>query len=241
MNWISDNSKLIVAFCIVITFGLSFGLSYARDSSFSSDKMAGKIVSIDDDVYDKESLEFNSNNFELIPILDKFVSDDNENVIKLNFLVGGSKDNNIDNIIYDLSLKGLELDCALLSPYMKWRLVKNGEIISEGNLGYEFDTIVDGKLVLTPIQQDLKEYSEDKNTYDRYTFYMWLSDSCQDDDLTNCKGAHDLSGLLNKKISGKISIDLNVGVKKELVRKPTEILNTENCILEREVVADENR
>lgn len=241
MNWISDNIKLIIAFCAVIASGLFLGLSYANETSLSSDKMAGKIVSVDDDVYDKESLEFNSNNFELIPILDKFVSDDNPYVIKLNFLVGGSKDNNIDDIIYDLSLKGLELDCALLSPYMKWRLVKNGEVISEGNLSYEFDTITDGKLVLTTIQQDLKDYSEDKNTYDRYTFYMWLSDSCQDENLLNCKNTEDLSNLTNKKISGKISVDLNVGVKKELVRKPSETLNTESCILEREVVADENR
>ena len=227
------NNKLIFIFCAVITFGLFFSLTYASDANLPVGNMAASIVSIDDEVYEK--LEFNSNNFELIPILDKFVSDDNVNVIKLNFLVGGSNNNNIDNIIYDLSLKDLKLDCALLSPYMKWKLLKNGEVISFGNLSYEFDTIVDGKLVLTPIQQDLKDYSEDKSTYDNYTFYMWLSDSCQDDNLTNCKGAHDLSGLLNKKISGKISIDLNVGAKKELVRKPSNTLNTKNCILESEV------
>lgn len=37
------------------------------------------------------------------------------------------------------------------------------------------------------------------------------------------------------KIVGKINIDLNVGDKKELVRKPSETLNTKECILESEV------
>lgn len=229
----SSRNKIIFLVVFLVVFGLVFSVTYANNSSLPVSSMSGSIISIDEEVY--ESLEFNSNSFGLMPILDKSVNDNNPYVIKLNFLVGGSNKNNIDNIVYDISLKDLEVDCNLLSPYMKWMLIKNDELISEGNLSYKFDTIVNGELVLTPIQQDLKDYNIDKSIYDNYTFYMWLSDSCQEDDLRNCKTAEDQSHLINKKISGKISIDLSVGAKKELVRKPSNTLDTKNCILEREV------
>ena len=224
------NNKIIFASYILVVFCLILGLSYAVNSGLSSNDLEGKIVYIDEDAYG--NLNFDSNNFELTPVLDKTVAESNRYIIKLNFLVGGAKENNIDNMIYDISLTDLDLDCNLLSPYLKWKLVKNGEVISEGSLSREFDTIVDGRLVLTPIQQDLKEYSEDKSTYDEYYFYMWLSDSCQDEDLRNCKYAEDQRNLTNKRIKGKISVELNVGAKKELVRNPSETVNTVSCIKE---------
>lgn len=226
------SSKVILFFYIMIVLGLFLSLSYAQNTQLPSSSIKGNIVYIDEDAYGK--LEFDSNNFELVPILDKTVDDNNKYVIKINFLVGGSKENNIDNIVYDISLTDLNLDCNLISPYLKWILIKNGEVISEGSLDYSFDTIENGRLVLTPIQQDLKDYSEDKSTYDEYKFYMWLSDSCQEEDLRNCKGAEDQTKLTNKRIKGKISVELNVGAKKELVRNPSETLNANSCINEME-------
>ena len=231
--------KIFVTFCIVTILGVFFSLTYALAPELPSDEIKGNIVQVDEEAY--ESLEFNSNNFELKPILDKNVNDDNFNVIKLRFLVGGSKANNIGNIVYDISLSDLNLDCELLSPYMKWKLIKNGITIQEGSLDYKFDTIKDGRLVLTPIQQDLKNYSEDKSVYDEYNFYMWLSDSCQEEDLNNCVDAESQDDLLDKIIKGKINIELNVGAKKELVRNPSDILNTGSCISKVEGVEDEIR
>ena len=220
--------KLFVTFCIVTILGVFFSLTYALSPVLSGDQIKGNIVAIDDEAYG--SLEIDSSNFELKPILDKTVDDNNPDVIKLSFLVGGAKENNIENIVYDISLVDLNLDCELLSPYVKWRLMKNGVLIQEGSLDYRFDTIKDGRLVLTPIQQDLKEYSEDKTTYDEYDFYMWLSDSCQDEDLNNCVDADGQDDLLDKVIKGKINVELNVGAKKELVRDPSEVLNTLSCV-----------
>ena len=220
--------KIFVTFCIVTILGVFFSVSYALFPESPSDEIKGNIVQVDEEAY--ESLEFSSNSFELKPILDKTVNDNNINVIKLRFLVGGSKENNIDNIVYDISLSDLDLDCELLSPYMKWKLVKNGITIQEGSLDYRFDTIKDGRLVLTPIQQDLKYYNEDKSTYDEYNFYMWLSDSCQEEDLNSCVNADNQEDLLDKSIKGKINVELNVGLKKELVRNPSDVLNTNSCI-----------
>lgn len=224
------SNKIIFASYILVVFCLILGLSYAVNSGLPSSNLEGNIVYIDEEAYG--NLKFDSNNFELTPILDKTVTESNKYIIKLNFLVGGAKENNIDNIIYDISLTDLDVDCDLLSPYLKWKLVKNGEIISEGSLSQEFDTIVDGRLVLTPTQQDLKAYSEDKSTYDEYYFYMWLSDSCQEEDIRNCKYAEDQRNLINKRIKGKISVELNVGAKKELVRNPSNVVDTVSCLKE---------
>ena len=230
----SSRNKIVFLISFVVIFGMIFSLTYAIDSRLPGTSIESNIVYVDEEAY--ESLEFNSNNFELTPILDKTVNSDNEHAIKLSFLVGGDNRNNIDNIVYDISLTDLMIDCELVSPYLKWRLIKNDEIVQEGSMDYKFDTIKNGRLVLTPIQQDLKDYNEDKSTYDKYTFYMWLSDSCQEYDLRKCIGSEDQSNLLNKKVKGKVSVDLTVGDKKELVRSPSESLDINSCISEMETM-----
>ena len=161
--------------------------------------------------------------------MDKNVKSDSNHVIYIKFNVGGSKDNNKDNIIYDISLADLKIDCELLSPYIQWKLFKNGKVISVGNLDYKFDTIVNNRLVLTNIQQDLVKYSDDKSVYDHYEFYMWFSDSCQDDNIFNCEGATDQSKLLNKNLSGKVEVELYGDGKKELERHPSLKLDDSMC------------
>jgi hypothetical protein len=166
------------------------------------------------------------------PILDSDVNEQKNNVIYIDFRVGGSKENNTDNIFYDVALANLEIDCELISPYLKWKLLKNGEFISEGSLDYKFDTIKDGRLVLTPIQQDLVGYSEDKNTYDYYQFYMWISDSYQGDNLLKYSNEIDQSNLMSKKIKGRIEVELSGGTKKTLTRNPSEELDRSTCLME---------
>lgn len=217
----------IIAIIIFIVIAYTYSTKFDNlAKSFSSE-----IILIDEAAYGKTN--FDSSNLDLIPILDKNIETNNNNVIKIEFNIGGSKKSNINNIVYDIALVDLKLNCELLSPYVKWKLIKNQTETYEGSLDYKFDTINNGRLVLTPIQQNLKEYNEDKNTYDHYEFYLWLSDSCQEEDLTKCINiAEDQSNLLNKKISGKIEVELYKESKKELVRTPSEVLDLKNCMKE---------
>ena len=154
------------------------------------------------------------------------------NIIKIDFSVAGDKGNTQEKeVIYDIALVDLKIDCELLSPYLKWRLVKNGEEISEGSFDYQFDTITNGRLVLTKYQENLPKYNEEKNGYDNYTFYMWISDSCQDDlAVCNKKEIIDQTNLLNRKSSGKIEVELNTGSKQRLIRSPRTTLDETTCI-----------
>lgn len=226
MNEIIKNKKILIVF-IVVVICFAIGFSFASVSEFFSNYAQSRILRVDEEAYG--NLEFDSNNLEFVPILDTNVVRDSTRFIYIEFRVGGSDLNDHDNITYDIALADLEVDCELLSPYLKWRLVKNNEMISEGSLDYKFDTILDGRLVLTPIQQDLKEYSEDKQTYDYFQFYMWISDSLQDPDLSNYNGEDDQSNLSGRQIKGKIEVELYGGTKKELVRKPSSEINHDTC------------
>lgn len=225
-----DYKKSIVIIGMIVLFLGVFFTTYASLSELESRGLLTKILRVDEAAYGK--LSFDSSNLKFGPILDSDVSNSSDSVIHIDFRVGGSEENNVDEIIYDIALADLEVDCVLLSPYLKWRLFKNGEVISEGSLDYKFDTIKDGRLVLTPIQQDLKKYSKDKNTYDYYEFYMWISDSFQKENLEDYSDEIDQSYLMGKKIKGRIEIDLYGAGKKELVRNPSDELDTNTCIME---------
>ena len=206
------------------------GITYAIQNSTSIFSGRTATIKIDEDAYG--DTEFDTSNLNFIPILDNEVEIKNDNVIRIDFRVGGDKDNTDKNdIIYDIALNDLKIDCNLLSPYLKWKLLKNDEYISEGSFDYKFDTIKDGRLVLTNIQQDLVKYSDNKDDYDRYTFYIWLSDNCQDD-LSKCKDLPEQTDLLNKKLSGKIEVELNTGAKIDLKRKGTDVLDKSICLEE---------
>lgn len=229
----NENVIIIFVFAIVIT--LIFTTTYASNSKAPLGSLQTKILRVDEESYG--NTEFDSTNLDFRPILDKNVNGNTDNVVHIQFNVGGSLENEVDNVIYDIALVDLEVDCELLSQYVKWQLLKNGELISNGSLDYKFDTIKNNRLVLTNIQQDLKEYSEDKTTYDHYDFYMWLSDSCQEEDIMMCLKAEDQSKLMNKKLNGKIEVELYADAKKELVRNPSDTLNTDTCIAE-ETISD---
>ncbi len=231
MSFESESLKkmsLTIAFVSILILAVLY-LTYSMSNGNISRNLQTDTLKIDEEAYG--DTVFNSTNLKFSPILDKNVKKDSNKLIYIKFNVGGSKDNTTKNIIYDISLADLKIDCELLSPYIQWKLIKNDEIISVGNLDYKFDTIVNHRLILTNIQQDLKEYSEDKKDYDHYEFYMWFSDSCQDDNILNCDGAEDQSQLLNKSISGKIEVELYGEGKKELERHPSDTLDKNTCII----------
>ena len=82
-----------------------------------------------------------------------------------NFNIIGADGNPVDQgIIYDIALIDSNIDGNLLNEYLKWELIKNNTIIANGN----FKGLTNGqRYVLTNIQQDLPEYSENEEDYDK--------------------------------------------------------------------------
>ena len=223
--------KRIISIYLIVFALLIIGVTYALQSSSLAFQTSTALIQIDETAYGNTS--FDSSNLEFKPILDSAVETSTNNVIKIEFKVGGAETNNANNIIYDIALNDLKVNCSLLSPYIKWKLLKNGTEISNGSLDYKFDTIADGRMVLTTIQQDLPDYNAtDKSQYDDYIFYMWFSDSCQSSDLSTCVNNNQLedqSAMINQNLSGKVEVELYTESKKELVRNPSSTLNTTLC------------
>ena len=220
-------NKQILIMVLLLVFILIFGITYALKPDSVFKNMLGNKIFIDTDAYGETYLD--TSNLELLPILDKDIVK-KENVIYINFFVGGASDNDVDNIVYDIALNDLQVDCDLLSSYVKWKLLKNNKEISNGSLDYHFDTIQNGRLILTNIQQDLPKYSKTRIGYDYYEFYLWLSDACQDENILNCKNQNMQNNLLNKKIKGKIEVELYAYKKVRLKRNPSKSLDFGTCI-----------
>lgn len=229
MKFKKIDKRIALIYFIVITV-LLLGFTYALVNGDITFNVTTAMIGIDESIYGDTT--FDSSNLDLKPILDSTVgtSSSENNVMKIEFKVRGASTNNAsDNIIYDIALNDLDVNCNLLSPYIKWKLVKNNTDTWTGSLDYRFDTIQDGRLVLTSIQQDLPSNTEN---YDQYVFYMWLSDSCQSSSLETCKDngqLSDQSNLLGKSLSGKIEVELYTGSKKEIIRKPSTSLNESTC------------
>ena len=197
----------VIAIVLAIV-GITFAINYVMDN-----------INIDANTADL-AVDYTGNltlpSADLFPISDSSVATNNENVMRINFTVKGASSNPSNkDIIYDVILSDLVIDCELKSPYLKWQLNKNGSKLSEGSFSPTFDTIKDGKLYLTEIQQDLPSNSSNADSYE---FIMWLSESCTD--VTNCSEEQDQSNMINKTISGKIETILYTDSKKALVREP---------------------
>ena len=206
-----NNFTVLVIEVIVVVLaiiGITFAINYLMDNININANTADLAV----DYTGNLTLPSTS----LFPISDSSVATNTENVMRVNFTVKGASSNPTNkDIIYDVILSDLSIDCQLKSPYLKWQLNKNGEKLSEGSFSPTFDTIKEGKLYLTEIQQDLPSNS---SIADSYEFIMWLSESCSD--INNCTQEQDQSNMLNKTISGKIETILYTDSKKALVREP---------------------
>lgn len=225
--------KRIVVLYVLVGIVLLIGITYALSNSTIALNINTAIIRLDEVAYGNKKT-FDTSNITFAPILDSKVETSLDKVIKIDFTVGGAENNTKKDIlkkdiIYDIALTDMNVHCNLLSPYIKWKLIKNGEEISNGSLDYRFDTIVDGRMVLTNTQQDLAEYNAERIGYDNYTFYMWFSDSCQESDLATCVAngqTGNQSNMVGKLLSGKIEVELYTGSKKDLVRKTSDTLDT---------------
>ena len=214
-NIIKKNIRFISAMIVVIILGI-FGISYAlKVAPFN--KIAVNIKSANMDVnisYDSGVNGANiSNSGNLLPINDSLVTGptvSDSRVLKAKFYVTGNT-SNPENSIYDVAIHNFNVDCELRTEDLKWRLYKNGTLLSSGNLSPKFDTMSNNRLVLTETQQDLT------TTKDEYVFLLWISESCSGD-IANCSKEQDQSKYLGKSLSGSIKVELATKSKKALVR-----------------------
>ncbi|MCI6266135.1 MAG: hypothetical protein MR598_04750, partial [Erysipelotrichaceae bacterium] len=119
---------MITGMIVIFFFVLAF--TYAVKSKGISNIMLSNILRIDEEAYGDTS--FDSSHLNLVPISDEDVDFREKSVIDIEFFVGGNEENNKDNIVYDIALVDLNIDCTLLSPYVKWKLVKNDQILATG-------------------------------------------------------------------------------------------------------------
>ena len=214
-NIIKKNIRFISAMIVVIILGI-FGISYAlKVAPFN--RIAVNIKSANMDVnisYDSGVNGADINNSgNLLPINDNLVTGptvSDSRVLKAKFYVTGNT-SNPENSIYDVAIHDFNVDCELRTEDLKWRLYKNGTLLSSGNLSPKFDTMSNNRLVLTETQQDLT------TTKDEYVFLLWISESCSGD-IANCSKEQDQSKYLGKSLSGSIKVELATKSKKALVR-----------------------
>lgn len=214
-NIIKKNIRFISAMIVVIILGI-FGISYAlKVAPFN--KIAVNIKSANMDVNISYDSGVNgadiSNSGNLLPINDSLVTGptvSDSRVLKAKFYVTGNT-SNPENSIYDVAIHDFNVDCELRTEDLKWRLYKNNELLSSGNLSPKFDTMSNNRLVLTETQQDLT------TTKDEYVFLLWISESCSGD-IANCSKEQDQSKYLGKSLSGSIKLELATKSKKALVR-----------------------
>ena len=212
---VKNNVKFIIAMLVVIILGI-FGISYAlKIASFNKIGVDIKSATMEANItYDTSSngANINSTN-EMLPINDDEVVGINVNdprVLKAKFYVTGSS-SNPDNSIYDIAIHDFNVDCSIRTENVKWRLYKNGTLLSSGNLSPTFDVMNGNRLVLTDTQEDLT------TTRVEYVFLLWISESCPGD-ITGCTKEEDQSKYLNKSFSGSIKLELATKSKKTLVR-----------------------
>lgn len=211
-EYIRNNFKVISMLVIIILIA-AIGVTFA----FTMESINVSISTGKYGVVYSGSQTLDVSGIKLQPVLDSNITDSSNSskVLKINFGVKGASSNPTDvPIIYDVSLTELDIPEELRNRYFKWRLYKNGSVLSEGSFSYDFDAIVDNRMVLTNIQQDLPSYNANA---DSYTFYIWISETCSGS-IETCNEFSDQSDMLNKTFSGNIRIELSTKGKKELVR-----------------------
>lgn len=212
-NSFKNKNALVIVFEIfVIALGIG-GITFAT-SKLISDRTTTLLTTgeyqidyVGDDLVTAKDLE---------PMSDSKVNiNTKDNVIRLDFKLKGAASNKKTNLIYDVMLSDMNIDCSLLNKYTKWNLYKNGSLLSQGSLDPTFDgNILTNSLRLTNIQEDLPTSSDE---YDEYVLLFWISESCED--LLNCEPI-DQSNIANSNLSMKIFIALYGGAKKQYERIP---------------------
>ena len=205
---------ILEIFLIVLGLvGLTLGVKYIMNSIN---------VNVDTSKLAIDNMNASVSNGTLTPIEDSSVNiNTTSNVLRITFDVKGASTNTGNNIIYDAILN-IDADCSLKNESVKWNLYKNNNLLTSGSTSPKYDRdVLNGKITLTDTQQDLVKYS---GSADKYVFILWMSESCNEEDITKC----DLSNALTsdsggKSISGNIDIRLNSGKKKENKRETMDI------------------
>ena len=214
MSFIKNNIKFLIAMLIVIVlgvFGITYALKIATFNPIGINTTTGNITA--SITYDSTNTSTVTSNNKMLPIADTLVTGvdvTDERILKVKFMVTGSS-SNPDNTIYDISLRNIDMSNALKSEYVKWRLYKNGTLLSEGNFSPAFDTRENNRLVLTNTQQDLTT-----NT-DTYVYLMWISEACTGD-LSTCDITKNQDKLLGKIFNAQIKLEASTKTKKTLTR-----------------------
>ena len=182
-------------FMIIVAVG---GLTFATSRLMSGTSTIIKFGEYNVDYIGKTEIEA----LELEPISDSLVNyDTTDGVIRLEFSLRGVESNDKDDLIYDIMVNDMNIDCSLLSEFTKWNLYKNGELLSTGNFSPKFDgNVLTDNFTLTETQQKLPLYNE---AYDNYVLIIWISESCED--LSSCVRV-DQSEMMDSKL------DMNVFV-----------------------------
>ncbi len=215
MNLIKKNIKFIVLMLVVIIFGI-VGIAYAiKVANFNPIGLNVTSAPIDVNItYDSSANGASiTSSGKMVPIDDSLITGvdvTDERVIKAKFNVAGVS-SNPDNTIYDVALRDINIDCDLRTEDVKWRLYKNGTLLTSGNLSPTFDVMSDNRLVLTDTQQDLT------TTTDEYVFLLWISESCTGD-ISTCSKEQEQNKYLNKFFSASIKLEMSTKAKKTLVR-----------------------
>ena len=228
--------KRILSLYIIVICVLVIGVTYALGTYSMGLNITTGLIAVDASAYGKTS--FDTSKIDFRPIIEDINANDNipednlennlDNIIKIEFTVGGASTNNNDNIIYDIALADLQIHCNLISSYIKWKLVKDGTDLSSGSLD---KGIKDNRLVLTEEQFDLPDYNASKTGYHNYTFYMWMSDSCQSSNIKQCiDNENDQTNLMGKYFSGRLEVELYTEGKG--VTKYRGASETTNCLTE---------
>ena len=210
---IKNNYKFYISMGLIVllgTIGITLAITIGDFNAIGVNTTASDIkANITYDTGYSSNITSTNN---LFPISDSLVTGPNvtdTRVLKVKFNVTGVN-NNPSNSIYDVAIHFNNIDDELKTVDLKWRLYKNETLISEGNLSPTFDPITNNRLVLTNTQQDLN-----LNT-DKYTFLLWISESCEGDILYDCDSSMDQSKYLNKNLDGSIKIELATGSKKKI-------------------------
>ena len=212
---IGKNIRLYVLLGVIILFGV-IGVTLAIViSNFNAIAINSTTLNIDANVtYDSETAGSTIiSNGNMLPINDSLIIGPgvtDTRVLKVIFYVSGVE-TNPDNTVYDIALHNINIDCELRSTDLKWRLYKENNLISEGNLSPTFDTMARDRLVLTNTEEDLTTAPT------KYTFLLWISESCTGN-IAECDSTKDQSKYFNKALSADIKVELATRSKKQLVR-----------------------
>ena len=155
---------------------------------------------------------------DLEPVSDKLIDINTEDgVVRLEFSLRGVESNDVDdiNLLYDIMVTDMNIDCSLLNEYTKWNLYKNGDLLSSGSFSPKFDgNVLTDNFMMTETQQDLPLYNEE---YDKYVLIIWISEACED--LTTCIRV-DQSDIVNSIMDMKVFVAVSGGEKVVYERIP---------------------